>query len=144
MIGRCEFDTIYHEHLCYFSLTALEGLFRRHHPEILDAEKLKIHGGSIRTYVSQGASGSFRAHYVTKEEVAWGVIKSKLYSDFSLRIAHVKSALCRLLADLKSQGAHIAAYGVAAKGSTLLNFRGMGTRCRLAVRKSQCRKELSR
>lgn len=53
MIDRCEFDTIYHEHLCYFSVTALHDLFRRHQLEIQDVEKLPIHGGSIRLFLRQ-------------------------------------------------------------------------------------------
>ena len=53
MIDHCEFDTIYHEHLCYFSLTALDRLFRRHGLLILDVEQLPIHGGTLRIYAGQ-------------------------------------------------------------------------------------------
>ena len=48
MLDRCEFDTIYHEHLCYFSLTALDALVRRHGLALVDVERLPIHGGSLR------------------------------------------------------------------------------------------------
>jgi hypothetical protein len=129
MIDRCEFDTIYHEHLCYFWVTALQALFRRHQLEIYDVEKLNIHGGSIRVHCGKSATASKSALILVTEEAARGVNKSEFYRDFSLRVANVKTALCRLLADLKSQGARIAAYGAAAKGSTLLNYCGIGATC---------------
>jgi hypothetical protein len=126
MIERCEFDTIYHEHLCYFSVTALQALFRRHQLEIQDVEKLSIHGGSIRLYCGYGANPHHSVQLLVDEEAAWGVSKSESYRGFSDRVTNVKISLCRLLADIKSQGARIAAYGAAAKGSTLLNYCGIG------------------
>jgi SAM-dependent methyltransferase len=126
MIDRCEFDTIYHEHLCYFSVTALQALFRRHQLEIQDVEKLSIHGGSIRLYCGHGENPHHSVQLLVDEEAAWGVNKSEFYRGFSDRVTNVKISLCRLLADIKSQGKHIAAYGAAAKGSTLLNYCGIG------------------
>ena len=58
MIDRTEFDTIYHEHLCYFSLTALDRLFRRHGLAIQDVERLPIHGGTLRIWQDTWASSS--------------------------------------------------------------------------------------
>ena len=126
MIDRCEFDTIYHEHLCYFSVTALQGLFRRHGLEIRDVERLSIHGGSIRLYVGKSVDLPRSVTDLLDEEAAWGVKLIKFYRGFAERVANVKTSLRRLLAECKSQGARIAAYGAAAKGSTLLNYCGIG------------------
>jgi len=126
MIDRCEFDTIYHEHLCYFSVTALQDLFRRHGLEIQDVERLAIHGGSLRVHLGYSAASHQAPREVIQEEAAWGVKKSEFYASFSQRVAQVKSSLCRLLAELKGAGARLAAYGAAAKGSTLLNFCQVG------------------
>lgn len=126
MIDRCEFDTIYHEHLCYFSVTALKHLFQRHGLEIQGVEKLPIHGGSIRLYAGKPTSGQPPVLSVMEEEAAWGVNRFGTYRSFSDRVARVKTSLRRLLADLRAQGKRLAAYGAAAKGSTLLNFCGIG------------------
>ena len=128
MIDRCEFDTIYHEHLCYFSVTALQALFRRHQLEIQDVERLPIHGGSIRLFLRQ--RGAARSHARRGPTARAGSFLGRqqfgFYSGFADRVEQVKGSLCRLLADLKAQGAQVAAYGAAAKGSTLLNYCGIG------------------
>jgi SAM-dependent methyltransferase len=126
MIDRCEFDTIYHEHLCYFSLTALRELFRRHGLEIQDVERLAIHGGSLRVHLGYSTASHQVPLQLIQEEAAWGVKKPEFYASFSQRVAQVKSSLGRLLAELKGAGARLAAYGAAAKGSTLLNFCQVG------------------
>jgi SAM-dependent methyltransferase len=128
MIDRCEFDTIYHEHLCYFSATALQGLFRRHRLEIQDVERLPIHGGSIRLFLRQrdAVDPTPAVSQLLEQEASWGVDKFDSYSGFANRVEQVKGSLRRLLADLKGKGARVAAYGAAAKGSTLLNYCGIG------------------
>lgn len=128
MVDRCEFDTIYHEHLCYFSVTALQALFRRHHLEIQDVETLPIHGGSVRLFLKQRGAVDPTPSVARRleQEASWGVNNSGYYSSFAGRVEQVKESLCRLLADLKATGAHLAAYGAAAKGSTLLNYCGIG------------------
>ncbi len=129
LIDCCEFDTIYHEHLCYFSLQALDRLFRRHGLVIEDMEHIEIHGGSLRLYaVRDGLSRcpSERVTRILHEEAAWGVESLAVYQQFAQRVHELKAALCRLLADLKRQGKTLAAYGASAKGSTLLNFCGIG------------------
>jgi SAM-dependent methyltransferase len=128
MIDRCEFDTIYHEHLCYFSLTALDYLFRRHGLTIQDVEKLSIHGGSIRLFLGQrdAVNPTPAVSQLLEQEAAWGVTKIDFYRGFSDRVEQVKGSLRSLLADLKGKGARVAAYGAAAKGSTLLNYCGIG------------------
>jgi SAM-dependent methyltransferase len=128
MIDRSEFDTIYHEHLCYFSLTALDRLFSRHGLTIFDVELLDIHGGSLRIFAGKrGAQG--RAQRVLKmleEEAAWGVAESRFYLGFAQKVESLRENLLKLLRGLKSEGRRIAVYGASAKGSTLLNYCGIG------------------
>ncbi len=128
LIDQCEFDTIYHEHLCYFSLTALDGLFRRHGLVVADVEHLSIHGGSLRIFVApQGsAEPSAAVRGLLVEESGWGVSRPDVYQSFARRVEHVKMALCSLLYEAKRSGKRLAAYGAAAKGSTLLNYCGVG------------------
>ncbi len=136
MIDHVEFDTIYHEHLCYFSLTALDRLFRRHGMVIHDVERLPIHGGSLRIFarrVNTGAGETSEAAPVSEhvtallaEEAAWGVADAAFYSSFGDRVAALRHQLLTMLTELKAQGRSLVAYGASAKGSTLLNFFGIG------------------
>jgi SAM-dependent methyltransferase len=128
LVDRCEFDTIYHEHLCYFSLTALDVLFRRHELQINAVERIPIHGGSLRIQVGhRGASApSGEVNELLEVERTSGVGDVEFYRKFGERVERLKKDLGRLLADAKSKGARIAAYGAAAKGSTLLNYFKIG------------------
>jgi hypothetical protein len=128
MIDRCEFDTIYHEHLCYFSLTALDALFERHGLIVTNVERIPVHGGSLRVFVERkGARVSQRVHDLRAEEAAWGVSDPAPYEAFAARVSQLGHELTALLGRLKQEGRTIAAYGAAAKGSTLLNVFGIGT-----------------
>ncbi len=126
MVENLEFDTIYHEHLCYFSLIALERLFKRHGLTPVDVERLPIHGGSLRLTVAHSGTPSDRVLTLLEEERASGLDSASYYSDFGARVAGLKARLADLLDDLKSKGKTIAAYGASAKGSTLLNYCGIG------------------
>ena len=130
LVEKCEFDTIYHEHLCYFSLTALDHLMARHGLFIFDVERLSIHGGSLRLFVRKaGLDGVARTDGVTAlldDEAAADVDKLAFYEGFADRVKSLKDDLLALLSDLKAKGARVAAYGAAAKGATLLNFFGIG------------------
>jgi len=128
LIDHCEFDTIYHEHLCYFSLTALDRLFQRHGLVIFDVERISIHGGSLRLWVGQAAQtqAGERVSVLLGEEADWGVDREDFYLEFARGVENLKSALNRLLQNLKQDGLRLAAYGAAAKGSTLLNYCGIG------------------
>lgn len=123
LIDHLEFDTIYHEHLFYYSLTALEQLFRRNGLAAAAVERVPIHGGSLRvTAVHAGEEGERpRVRALLEEEAAWGVKDSDCYSHFADRVGTLRCRLSELLAELKLQGKRVAAYGAAAKGSTLLN-----------------------
>lgn len=127
LIDRCEFDTIYHEHMCYFSVTALDNLFRRHGLYLNEVKHLSIHGGSLRLYVEKGENVGESVRHMLAVEQDEQVDQLSFYRHFSDKVQHVKEALNVLLDDLKAQGKTIAAYGAAAKGSTLINYVGIGT-----------------
>jgi SAM-dependent methyltransferase len=127
LIEAGEFDTIYHEHLCYFSLTALDHLFRRHSLFINEIRRLPIHGGSLRLYAGQADSPGASVAALRAEEARLGIDRFDYYRTFAEKVAGVKRALHALLGELKAAGRRIAAYGAAAKGSTLLNYMGIGT-----------------
>ena len=128
LVDHCEFDTIYHEHLCYFSLTALAGLFRRHELEVTGVERVSIHGGSLRVRVQHAGAAQPRTEVarLLEEERAWGVGEIGFYRAFAARVEQLKKSLRGLLSELKDGGARLAAYGAAAKGSTLLNYFRIG------------------
>ena len=126
LVEHCEFDTIYHEHLCYFSLTALARVFQRHELSVEHVERIPVHGGSLRLYVSRAGRPTDAVHRLLAEEAAWGVDDAASLTAFAGRVAAVKASLTGLLAELKCAGQTIAAYGAAAKGSTLLNYAGIG------------------
>ena len=130
MIDRQEFDTIYHEHLCYFSLTALDHLFRRHNLLIEDVKPLDIHGGTLRIYArKQNGDESKRSAVVENMlagEAAW-VRNAHFYRGFGEKVERLRSELVTMLSELKAQGKRIAVYGASAKGSTLMNYFGLGS-----------------
>jgi len=126
LIDHCEFDTIYHEHLCYFSATAVDHLLRRHGLFLTDVWRLPIHGGSLRLFIEKKDAPRQSVIDLLAEEKALGLDRSEYYREFSQRVAQLKTDLISLLSRLKSEGKSIAAYGAAAKGSTLLNYVGIG------------------
>ena len=127
LLDRCEFDTIYHEHLCYFSLTALDRLVRRHGLRVRDVERVPIHGGSLRLWLgSEGAAVEPEVSRLLAEEQASGLDQLATYASFGGRVEALKVALGETLRQLKRGGHRLAAYGAAAKGSTLLNYVGIG------------------
>jgi C-methyltransferase C-terminal domain len=130
LIDGCQFDTIYHEHLCYFSLTALDRLFKRHGLIVGDIEWLSIHGGTLRIYVShEGRAAGVPSSAVDRmlqEETEWGVNDASFYLGFGAQVDSLRCELQALLRELKAQGKRIAVYGASAKGSTLLNYFGIG------------------
>ncbi len=123
---RCEFDTIYHEHLCYFSLTALQHVFNRHGLYIADVEQVEIHGGSLRVFLSKQPGSSAAVSALLTAEAEWGADRLEFYQDFSRKIDKLRGNLVGLLRDLKQRGKQIVGYGASAKGSTLLNYFGIG------------------
>jgi len=126
LIDHVEFDTIYHEHLCYFSVTAVDKLFRRHGLYLNDARRLSIHGGSLRLYVEKQENASAAVQSLMVSEKDQSVDSLSYYNDFALRVNTLKATLRDLLISLKSEDRQIAAYGAAAKGTALINFVGIG------------------
>ncbi len=125
LIDNCEFDTIYHQHLCYFSVTALDHLFRRHSLFLNEIKHLSIHGGSLRLYVEPQESVGRSVKSLLEDEVRSGVNTFSYYSKFATRVFGVRDCLRDLLISISSKGGRIAAYGAAAKGCTLINYIGI-------------------
>jgi len=126
LIEHCEFDTIYHQHLCYFSVTALDRLFRSHGLYLNDVQRTRIHGGSLRLFVESFEAVKPRVNELLATERQQDVNKASYYQNFSIKVANLKRNLLDLLADLKRQGYSIAGYGAAAKATTLLAYCGLG------------------
>ncbi len=126
MIDKVEFDTIYHEHVFYFTLTPVVPLFARHGLDIFHVERLPIHGGSLRLYACHHEAELIRDSVKTTlaEEAKWGVTSTGYYQRFADRAQKVKSDLIAFLTEQKAAGKRVAAYGASAKGSTLLNYVG--------------------
>ena len=128
MIDRCEFDTIYHEHLCYFSVTALQRLFARHDLVLADIERVPVHGGSLRLSIAHAADAGIggTVAQLLAEEATWGVDRLDAYAAFGRRAEEIKTSLVALTTTLRRRGHRLAAYGAAAKGTVLLNYCGIG------------------
>lgn len=126
MVERTEFDTIYHEHLCYFSVHAAAALVRRHGFVLQRVERVPIHGGSLRLFIGQGVDHDPTACALLEEESALGVDSETYYKDFGRAVEQVRSDLTSTLQQLRDNGATIAAYGAAAKGTMLLNYCRLG------------------
>jgi SAM-dependent methyltransferase len=126
LIEHAEFDTIYHEHHCYFSCTAVDTLMRRHDLFLNDIDYFpQLHGGTLRWTVSPEENVSDIVRDYLRREQESGLTSPAYYADFGQRVASVKAGLLELLRGLRAEGATIAGYGAAAKGSTLLNYVGI-------------------
>jgi SAM-dependent methyltransferase len=126
MIERLEFDTIYHEHLCYYSLSSLQPLFERNGLKVVDVREIPMHGGSLQVYAALSGEPSERVCRLMEEEKVAGVEARGFYRDFGDKVLRLREDLRAMLRDLKSANSRIAAYGASAKGSTLLNYCGIG------------------
>lgn len=130
LLDETQFDTIYHEHVFYFSLLALEPILARHGLRVVDVDELATHGGSLRLYIrpttaADGASDAVRA--VRAAEDAAGLADGSAYDGFQARIARICADLRGFLDEARAKGRRVAAYGAAAKGATLLDTAGVGT-----------------
>jgi SAM-dependent methyltransferase len=126
LVEHIEFDTIYHEHLCYFSLTAVDRLMRLQGLRVVDVEHLSVHGGSLRYFVTHDGTPSIAVDQMLAVEAAWGVSLLAVYNDLAHRVDRLRVELKQLLEEIKGGGARIVAYGASAKGSTLLAAFGIG------------------
>ncbi len=127
LVDHVEFDTIYHEHLAYFSLHALDALVERAGLVLTDVTRIPIHGGSLRIRCAHEAreAGRGRVEALLEDERARGVHTKAFYADFAARVAALGERLKATLQDLRAQGKRIAVYGASAKGATLLNGLGI-------------------
>jgi SAM-dependent methyltransferase len=129
LVEHVEFDTIYHEHVFYFTLTTLVPLFNRHGLAIIDVERLPIHGGSLRIFAAHQGARSAKPSIpsLLGEETAKNVGSQRYYEEVAPRVQSLGRLLVKQLRELKDAGNSIAAYGASAKGSTLLNYCQIGT-----------------
>jgi len=130
MLEKTEFDTIYHEHFFYLTLTPLVPLFARNGLEVFGVERLPIHGGSLRLFVGHVGRQTRRPQVeeLLANEAHKGVSSSAFYAEFARAVEGVRAALLRFLAEQKATGKTVGAYGASAKGSTLLNYLGSPAR----------------
>jgi SAM-dependent methyltransferase len=129
LLARTAFDTIYHEHVFYYSLAAVAGLAARARLEVFDVEYQPVHGESLRVFV-QHAGARPVAPAVPRlrgEEVAVGLTSAARYAGFSRDVARLCGDLVAKLRTLRGEGRRLAAYGAPAKGTVLLNACGLGT-----------------
>jgi SAM-dependent methyltransferase len=122
LVDHCEFDTIYHQHLCYFSVTALDALFKRHGLFLNAVQRTKIHGGSLRLFIEPSEAPQVSVRDLLQMEKERGVDQIGYYHDFATRVEQIKSSLLSILTQLKVDGKRIAAYGAAAKATTLMSY----------------------
>jgi SAM-dependent methyltransferase len=129
LVADNQFDTIYHEHYSYLSLTAVQRIFADNGLQVFDVEALSTHGGSLRVYaqrsdVSERAISGNVARLLAQETEA-GMTTPAFYSGFQARADKVKDDFVSFLITAKREGKSVAAYGAAAKGNTLLNYAGV-------------------
>jgi SAM-dependent methyltransferase len=129
MLDRLEYDTIYHEHLSYFSVTSLMALFESAGLSIVRVDRFKVHGGSLRVHaMKQSAQSGHSADVmrIAAGEQTAGLTSIDRYRKFAADVSANRAALLRLLEELRSDGHTLAGYGAPAKGNTLLNYCGIG------------------
>ncbi|OHC29577.1 MAG: SAM-dependent methyltransferase [Pseudomonadales bacterium RIFCSPLOWO2_12_59_9] len=128
LMAEQQFDTLYHEHYSYLSLTAVQALCTRNGLEIFDVEELPTHGGSLRVYMQRAAgvraTSATVAELLAREEGA-GVKTAGFYSTLAPAAVRIKHELLRFLLQAKAEGKRVVGYGAAAKGNTLLNYAGV-------------------
>lgn len=129
LLAETQFDTIYHEHFSYLSLTAVNRVFAANGLQVFDVEELPTHGGSLRVYAQRATLGqhrvSDRVDEMLTREKEHGLLDPAHYRGFQERTNRIKHDLLQLLLDAKRNGKRVAAYGAAAKGNTLLNYAGI-------------------
>jgi len=126
-IDNLEFDTTYHEHLFYYSLTSFRSALLRNGLDVVDVEQLPIHGGTLRVMAThtQSCVATPTVADTLALEQQLGLNDHELYAGYAARVTQLGNQLIDLLKDLKAGGASIAAYGAAAKGAVLLNTFGI-------------------
>ena len=127
LMEECQFDTVYHEHVFYFSLLALEAAFRRHGLVVFDVENLPTHGGSLRIYVAHQAchpGESPALAGVRQAESSAGLNRAETYQGFSTSVSRTKTKMADFFSEAARTRKHVAGYSASAKGISLLNYVG--------------------
>lgn len=131
LIEQNQFDTIYHEHFSYLSLSAVHRLFARHELEIFDVERLPVHGGSLRIFAQHAGEGAHgvepRVAELLEFERERGLLDLAAYRGFADRVARLKRDILSFLIAARKDGRTVAGYGAPGKGNTLLNYCGIRT-----------------
>ena len=129
LVADNQFDTIYHEHFSYLSLTAVNRIFAARALTVFDVEEFSTHGGSLRVYAQRSDTGRFpvgtRVGKVFQDEKAAGMCTARYYAGFQDKANRVKNDFLTFLLDAQRRGKKVAAYGAAAKGNTLINYAGI-------------------
>ena len=129
MVQGCQFDTAYHEHYSYLSLTAVQRIFAANGLQVFDVQELTTHGGSLRVFAQRADTGSQAltpaVQQVLVAETAAGMQTTDFYNHFGLKPKRIVRELLSFLINAAERGDRVAAYGAAAKGNTLLNFAGV-------------------
>lgn len=128
LIEQSQFDTIYHEHFSYLSLFTTMQIFKTHGLNIFDVDELPTHGGSLRIYAAHSEMNKKHSEHVKKileKEIAINLDKLDGYKNFQVKVDKIKYELLTFLLEAKKDGMKVAAYGAAAKGTTLLNYCGI-------------------
>ncbi len=129
LVEHCQFDTIYHEHFSYLSLSAVKSIFARNGLEIFDVQQLETHGGSLRVFAQRKDTGQHAiepaVEVLLDRESRAGVNKQVYYEGFQRRADNIKNDFLLFLIQAKREGKRVGAYGAAAKGNTLLNYAGV-------------------
>jgi novobiocin biosynthesis protein NovU/D-mycarose 3-C-methyltransferase len=126
MVERGEYDTIYHEHLSYFSVTSLARIAEAAGMSVVSVDRVPVHGGSIRAMVGKGGTHGEQPVSMMAMERQEGLASVDRWMAFGRAAAQNKRDLLHLLNALRADGRSIAGYGAPAKGNTLLNFCGIG------------------
>ncbi|MGI9261575.1 MAG: methyltransferase domain-containing protein, partial [Woeseiaceae bacterium] len=131
LVDHNQFDTIYHEHFSYFSITAVSDVFRRQGLRIFDVEELPTHGGSLRIYachaIDSNKPDSPTVSDLLEREAAAGFTALDVYRSFEQKVHRTKRELLKFLITAREEGKRVAGYGAPAKGNTLLNYCGVRT-----------------
>ena len=129
LIDKNQFDTIYHEHFSYLSLTVVSRIFERNGLKVFDVEELPTHGGSLRVYAQRRDDGknhtTNNVRALLQREYTLGMTSPAFYLGFQEKANLLKDDLVSFLIERKREGKKVAGYGAAAKGNTLLNYAGV-------------------
>lgn len=126
LMEHMEFDTVYHEHLCYYSVKPLQRLFERFGMEVFDVERVAQHGGSIRVFARNRSAEpiSPRVAELLDLEEKRGLHTAETFSGLQERVDRIRDTLVSLVRKLRHEGHTVVGYGAPAKSGTLLNFSG--------------------